>query len=332
MKKILKAFLLSLCLVISACGKEASIDEARTILAQHLEKRYGEEFEIGFGGRRSFKIGDREKSWYEFSIKPKSYIGTPKEYDSYYKSIGEVEIKKSLFSETLELSGDNYNLVLFKECANEFYGKKLKELFGENILPVLEISGEYSEKTKDFLESVKKTKDLDQNLYIKGGIYIFGRVESDEDREWYRAQIFKFLTFMKETGTFEYVDLGIIIWDERVLSEEFRTNKDLRKAILVARNTIDNDDEFINKRKKLMKQTDESMKTLTKENKKQILNSYIKSDIYGQKNIVDEIFTYNELLGIKIYSPKYIESQGLTHREKRNYDKVEDIKFWSELY
>lgn len=328
MKKILKVFLLSLCLVISACGKEASIDEARTILAQHLEKRYGEEFEIGFGGRRSFKIGDREKSWYEFSIKPKSYIGTPKEYDSYYKSIGEVEIKKSLFSETLELSGDNYNLVLFKECANEFYGKKLKELFGENILPVLEISGEYSEKTKDFLESVKKTKDLDQNLYIKGGIYIFGRVESDEDREWYRAQIFKFLTFMKETGTFEYVSLNIAIIDERILSQEYLKNSELKNALI--KKAEDNNLEwegYRSYRKELYNKN--FPKNYHISNTKEELTKIQRTKITEH---VGEWSNYNTLLYTKIYSPKYIESQYLKNKKKINYDKVEDIKFGYETW
>ena len=167
---------------------------------------------------------------------------------------------------------------------------------------------------------------------LSGGIYIFGRVESDEDREWYRKQIYEFVQFMKETGTFEYVDLGVVIWDERVLCEEFRTNEDLRKAILVARNIMDDDKEFIKERKRLMKKTDESMKKLTKEEKDKVLNSYIKSDIYGENNDVDRIFTYNELLGTKIYSPKYIENQGLVYREKTNYEKVEDVKFWSELY
>ena len=324
MKKILKVFLLSLCLVISACGNEASIDEARTILAQHLEKRYGEEFEIGFGGRRSFKIGDREKSWYEFSIKPKSYIGTPKEYDSYYKSIGEVEIKKSLFSETLELSGDNYNLVLFKECANEFYGKKLKELFGENILPVLEISGEYSEKTKDFLESVKKTKDLDQNLYIKEGIYIFGRVESDEDREWYREQIFKFLTFMKETGTFEYVDLSIMVVDDR----ELISNP--RKLLENLPNNL-SDNEWRKQRRQLMKAGNEEFRNMTQKEITAKINSINKGEYLKG--------TYSVLLYTKIYSPKYIESQGWNnsnrsdlYEEIKDYNKIKDIKFNIELW
>ena len=328
MKKILKVFLLSLCLVVSACGKEVSVEQARQALSKHLIERYGEEFEIGYMGRRS----DGKDTWYQAEIYPSKFNGTPKQYDKYYHRFGTVDIKKSLLGEEIKYVGDTYRFTLINESANKFFMPKLKELFGENILPIFDIFHYEIKPIPDFKKTIDMAKEKGEAPIIKGGIYIFGRVESDEDREWYRAQIFKFLTFMKETGTFEYVDLGIIIWDERVLSEEFRTNKDLRKAILVARNTIDNDDEFINKRKKLMKQTDESMKTLTKENKKQILNSYIKSDIYGQKNIVDEIFTYNELLGIKIYSPKYIESQGLTHRKKRNYDKVEDIKFWSELY
>ena len=327
MKKILKVFLLSLCLVISACGKEASIDEARTILAQHLEKRYGEEFEIGFGGRRSFKIGDREKSWYEFSIKPKSYIGTPKEYDSYYKSIGEVEIKKSLFSEILELSGDNYNLVLFKECANEFYGKKLKELFGENILPVLEISGEYSEKTKDFLESVKKTKDLDQNLYIKGGIYIFGRVESDEDREWYRAQIFKFLTFMKETGTFEYVDLAFYILDERILTKKFEKAKPL---LIEKIKECNSSQEFIEYREKILSQLDNEYKKMTVEEKQEKINNYSKSQIREFKNY--DYTGYCSIYHTALRSIKFLENEPrLSMYKKLDYNSKKDIKLYNTI-
>ena len=318
MKKILKVFLLSLCLVISACGKEASIDEARTILAQHLEKRYGEEFEIGFGGRRSFKIGDREKSWYEFSIKPKSYIGTPKEYDSYYKSIGEVEIKKSLFSETLELSGDNYNLVLFKECANEFYGKKLKELFGENILPVLEISGEYSEKTKDFLESVKKTKDLDQNLYIKGGIYIFGRVESDEDREWYREQIFKFLTFMKETSTFEYVSLGINIADERCLTDYFKKNIN---NLLKAKQKYKTSSEFIIYRDNIFKKAEKEFKQMTDKEKYKRIEEFNKSNL-----LENDIKGYGVIYHAGILSPKFKDSEPRAKSKRKEYNDIKDVE------
>ena len=319
MKKYIVAFLIG----IVAFGFFKLKFNPESILLRHLEKKYNKEFVIAYGGKRNIGIS----SWYEAEICPKELVGTSREKDKYYWAKGFVENGKG---------GDTYGKVLLNESANNFYLPKLKELFGENVLPVLDLKGGYIE------EDYVKEMELRNKLYkerldgnfnpLSGGIYIFGRVESDEEREWYRKQIYEFVQFMKQTGTFEYVDLGVVIWDERVLCEEFRTNEDLRKAILVARNIMDDDKEFIKERKRLMKQTDESMKKLTKEEKDKVLNSYIKSDIYGENNDVDRIFTYNELLGTKIYSPKYIESQGLTHREKTNYEKVEDIKFWSELY
>ena len=295
-------------------------------LEKNLYKRYGEEFNISALYKRKSNSGIRYQAEY---IYPKSYDGTLKGYDSYYWGKGFVRVENLGLK---LIAGDTYGGVLLNESANEFYLSKLKELFGENVLPILDVRGAY--KYTDFQKEY-----LREEKTISGGIYIFGRVESDEDREWYRKQIYEFVQFMKETGTFEYVDLGVVIWDERVLSEEFRTNEDLRKAILVARNIMDDDKEFIKERKRLMKQTDESMKKLTKEEKDKILNSYIKSDIYGVGNRNDEIFVYNKLLGMRIYSPKYIEMKGWNkskdpdvYEEIKNYDNVSDIKFTFEQY
>ena len=297
MKKYIVVFLIG----IVAFGFFKLKFNPESILLRHLEKKYNKEFVIAYGGKRSIGIS----SWYEAEIYPKELVGTPKEKDKYYWAKGFVENGKG---------GDTYGKVLLNESANNFYLPKLKELFGENVLPVLDLKGGYIE------EDYVKEMELRNKLYkerpdgnfnpLSGGIYIFGRVESDEDREWYRKQIYEFVQFMKETGTFEYVDLGIVIWDKRVLSEEFRTNEDLRKAILVARNIMDDDKEFIKERKRLMKQTDESMKKLTKEEKDKILNSYIKSDIYGVGNRNDEIFVYNKLLGMKyLFSKIYRKSR-----------------------
>ena len=183
-----------------------------SILLRHLEKRYNKEFVIAYGGKRSIGIS----SWYEAEIYPKELVGTPKEKDKYYWAKGFVENGKG---------GDTYGKVLLNESANNFYLPKLKELFGENVLPVLDLKGGYIE------EDYVKEMELRNKLYkerpdgnfnpLSGGIYIFGRVESDEDREWYRKQIYEFVQFMKETGTFEYVDLDIIISDERALTKGY---------------------------------------------------------------------------------------------------------------
>ena len=314
-----------LILILTGCLSES--DRAERVLQKHLKDRYGEEFVIFGMGKRAGNV----RRWYEAAvIYPKSYIGTRKENDSYYWGKGFVDLNNGM------KGGDTYGGVLLNESANKFYGKKLKELFGENYLAVLDVGGYY--ESIDFEEEMKKRKksydESPNGVFppISGGIYIFGRVENDEDREWYRKQIYEFIQFMKKTETFEYVDLGIIVWDERTLSKEFRENKELRNEIITARNKYKDDKEFIKTRKKLMEQTNESIKELTNKEKKNILDNYIRSQMYGENNNVDRILAYNELLGIKIYSPKYINSHGLHHREKLSYERIEDVKYWNELY
>ena len=312
-------------LLFTGCLSES--DRAERVLQKHLKDRYGEEFVIYGMGKRAGNV----RRWYEAAVVyPKSYIGTRKENDSYYWGKGFVELNDGMEG------GDTYGGVLLNESANEFYGKKLKELFGENYLAVIDVKGPYS--NRDFEKEMESRRiSLEKELggippEIAGGIYIFGRVENDKDREWYRKQIYEFIQFMKETGTFEYVDLGVIVWDERVLSDEFRENKKLRNEIIAARNTYKDNKEFIKIRKKLMSKTNKSAENLTNKEKKEILDNYNRSQMYGENNNVDKILAYNELLGIKIYSPKYIESQGLYHRKKSNYEKIEDIEYWNEIY
>ncbi|MCF2674860.1 hypothetical protein I6E43_15885, partial [Fusobacterium varium] len=138
--------------------------------------RYGEEFEVGYAMIDGYTKGDRDVTWYEARVTPIRYIGTPKYTDSYYRAVGTVMVKKKMFREEFGITRDTYSNVMLKESANEFYGKKLKELFGENYLSVLEVTGSYSDKSKNFEGSVKLTKEKGDRLYISGGIYIFGRV------------------------------------------------------------------------------------------------------------------------------------------------------------
>ena len=330
MKKILKAFLLSLCLVISACGKEVSVEQARQALSKHLIERYGEEFEIGYMGRRS----DGKDTWYQAEIYPSKFNGTPKQYDKYYHRFGTVDIKKSLLGEEIEYVGDTYRIVLMNESANNFYLPKLKELFGENVLPVLDINiGELS-IYPDFITEIKERLKNGGHPQIKGGIYIFGRVESNEDREWYRAQIFKFLSFMKETGTFEYVGLWIVIADERVLSNKFVNNEEDKKKLIALHNNKTTD--FRYKRAKIMEKYNESYNKTSIENIRKRVNNILKSHLYnpnGNNVGFSKLTYYNELLVTPIYSKKFIQSQYLEDSYKlKEYNKIEEVDFIEEYY
>ena len=313
MKRLFKVLvILSIAVLFISCGRKVTSEEAEEKIAQHMYERYGEEFEVGYAMIDGYTKGDRDVTWYEARVTPIRYIGTPKYTDSYYRAVGTVMVKKKMFREEFGITRDTYSNVMLKESANEFYGKKLKELFGENYLSVLEVTGSYSDKSKNFEGSVKLTKEKGDRLYISGGIYIFGRVENDEDREWYRKQIYEFIQFMKETGTFEYVDLDIIIVDERALIpnpkkllENFPKNlseSDRRK-----------------KRREMMKVGDKEFASMTQKEILDKINSINKADYRNQ--------FFGGLLYVKVYSPKYIKAQKLGNREEKEYDTVNNIKF-----
>lgn len=313
MKRLFKVLvILSIAVSFISCGRKVTPEEAEEKIAQHMYERYGEEFEVGYAMIDGYTKGDRDVTWYEARVTPIRYIGTPKYRDKYYKAVGTVMVKKKMFREEFGITRDTYSNVMLKESANEFYGKKLKELFGENYLSVLEVTGSYSDKSKNFEGSVKLTKEKGDRLYISGGIYIFGRVENDEDREWYRKQIYEFIQFMKETGTFEYVDLDIIIVDERAL---ISNPKKLLENF--PKNLSESDQR--KKRREMMKAGDKEFASMTQ---KEILN---KINSINKAEYRDRFF--GGLLYVKAYSPKYIKAQKLDNREEKEYDTINSIKF-----
>ena len=276
-------------------------EKPEDILQKHLKNKYKEEFVIAMLGKR--------EEIYEAIIYPKKYEGTPRENDSYYWGKGFVRGKKG---------ADTYGLVLLNESTNEFYLPKLKELFGNNVLPIFNLGPAYTKNNfKEEIEIMKKSYKSDPTGNfepISGGIYIFGRVESDEDREWYRKQIYEFVQFMKQTGTFEYVNLAFYISDERLLSDEFQNNESLQNTLRKLGERV-----AVKERKEILSKVDESYKNTSLESRQKYLENMNKSDIRN------EIYV-NFWLYTKIYSKKYIESNSLDS-EKKEYDKLEDIEF-----
>ena len=319
MKKLFKILvILSIVMLFISCGREVTSWEAKEALSKHLIERYGEEFEIGYMGRRS----DGKEVWYEAEIYPSKYVGTVKEYDKYYRESGTVNIEKGILGEKLGKAGDTYGIVKVNESAEKFYKKKLKELFGDNVLQVYDIW--FNRILDDYsFENIIRVSDEERTaLIIKGGIYIFGRVESDEDREWYRKQIYEFIQFMKETGTFEYVDLDILVVDKRVLLNEFQNNSigTLTKLAEIQENISEK--EFLKKRKNIMNELNIYFENNKKyeENLEKINKSKLREEGVA-------IYTKgNNLLYLKLYSPKYIKIQGYK-KEINNYNTNDEIKF-----
>ena len=325
-KKYLKFFLpvfIALFCILMASNSKVSDKAARKVLSSYLREKYGEPFTLRFGGRDGFEVGDRKSYWYEYDIVPESYYSSNKLYDSYYDAKASIEIKETFFGEKFESPGDTYSLILLKESANEFYGKKLKELFGENILPIFEIDC-LCDKSKDFMKSVELTKKNNYPLYVDGRIYIFGRVENDEDREWYREQSYKFVEYMKETGTFENVHISLTVVDERIFAngalkyiQSLKEIKDVNKEL---------------------KPLDKRFKYIPKELVQEKINNLPKEKTY---EVLNDYHAY--LLSTSIFTPKYIDVDfDFTNKRDlewiwkyyggiKEYDKLEDIQFDDEL-
>ena len=317
MKKLFKILIiLSIAMSFISCGREVTSWEAKEALSKHLIERYGEEFEIGYMGRRS----DGKEVWYEAEIYPSKYVGTVKEYDKYYRESGTVNIEKGILGEKLGKAGDTYGIVKVNESAEKFYKKKLKELFGDNVLQVYDIW--FNRILDDYsFENIIRVSDEERTaLIIKGGIYIFGRVENDKDREWYRKQIYEFIQFMKETGTFEYVRLSFYIIDERMLVEGAeKCFENIKYKSKTRRGITEEIDKILNPMTK-------KYEILTKEEKERKLESF------NKKNIDKEI--RGILLLAPIGSIKYIENNYFTNEEilkifgrKKLYDNLEDVQF-----
>lgn len=313
MKSFFKYSLLIIVLLFTSCGRVTE-QEARKALSEHLKTRYNEEFNIGLIGRRS----DDRDTWYQAKIYPKKYEGTTREYDEYYHRNGNVNIKKGIFGESIDYVGDTYRIVLMNESANKFYLPKLKELFGENVLPVLDINIAELSIYPEFLTEMKERMKTGGHPQIKGGIYIFGRVESDEDREWYRKQIYEFVQFMKETGTFEYVAMQIKILDERCLTNYFDRNK---KELLEAKQKYTTSKDYLDFRENFFKKSNNEYEQMTQEEKNIKMDSFNKGEFndYGNN-------TYFSLYHMGLTSPKFKDSEPRDKSRRKEYNNISDVQ------
>lgn len=198
---------------------------------KYLKKEYNQNFRISFMYDYS-----KEKEIpvdYDIWVMPKKYSDLAREgwYDNYY--LGNVSIKDRKIVE------DNFINVAVRDSANNFYLPKLKELFGEDVFPILILVGEVKEK--DFVKEIeRRNKIFKENSKIEGydfggTIYVLGKVKTDADREFYREKIFEFVKYLKETGAFEKTSIKIEIVDketfEKNLSEATQNYKIIPESI-----------------------------------------------------------------------------------------------------
>ena len=336
MKKQTKLFfLLIIVLSFASCFEKATESEARIILEKHLEQRYGEPFYVGRMGRRSSR-NDRE--WFEANILPLRHMNTPKERDRYYWSTGTARIVRKWYGEDLS-PGDIYMAVRLNEDANDYFRPKLKEIFGDMVLPVLDINVHIVKGNGNFLETVEfasregttreqKGQGEGAGFDITGGIYIWGRIDDLEEKEVYREKIFEFIQYMISQNMFTYVDLAFYILDERSLAPRF--DKEIGPELVRAREKIETADEFIAYRSELLSELDDEYLKLTEEEIYLKMNSfnmgYFRDFYSSDKN------GYSVIRQTHVFSPNFWESRKLVqHIKKLYYDSKDEILLFNSV-
>jgi len=200
------------------------VEKVRQKIEEILLEKYGEEFVVDRIGMRS-AAGEK---FYQARIYPKAIVGTDKEGDKYYYKRASVDIET--FG-GLKGVADTYGVVRMNNEAEEYLKEKAIELFGKRIR--LKVDVDYERKSgvifvtyyvSDFKKRLKEIREMPDkrrmklNLYI----YIFDKIDNDEEKEKRRREIFEYIGYLKKEGIFEYLEMGVIFIDERVLTPSYK--------------------------------------------------------------------------------------------------------------
>ncbi|MGM0508648.1 MAG: hypothetical protein ACQERZ_05720, partial [Fusobacteriota bacterium] len=67
------------------------------------------------------------------------------------------------------------------------------------------------------IRDMPKKRRIELELYV----YIFDRIDDDKEKEKRREDIFEFIQYLKKEKLFEYLEMGVIFIDERVLAPSY---------------------------------------------------------------------------------------------------------------
>ncbi|MTI59919.1 MAG: hypothetical protein FH762_08030 [Firmicutes bacterium] len=181
------------------------------------------------------QIGTRtfgDKKYYQAKIYPKSIIGTNKYGDEYYSATASIDI---LSFGRLDEPGDSYGRVIARKKVLKYLTPKIKEIFGERVRLKPKITYHTRNKhgvmvgylTPDFDMALKKSIEDPENnrLLLDLDVYIFKRIENEEEKEERRKEIFELVQYLKEEGLFEYLEMRMVFVDERVLAPSYKKYK-----------------------------------------------------------------------------------------------------------
>ncbi|QTL97324.1 hypothetical protein GM661_04655 [Iocasia frigidifontis] len=306
------------------------IEDVRTKMEEYLYEKYGEEFVVDRIGTRS---GRNDKKFYQARIYPKSIVGTSKEGDDFYYASASVSIEGY---GRLGGVGDSYSFVTRNIDMEKYLLSSVKKIFGERVLLKVDVEHKVTGdgswwagyKSTSLEEMRNKIKDSPEKnrIELKLFIYIFDRIETEEEKEERRREIFEFVQYLKEEGLYKYLELGVIFIDERVLAPGYGEYSlavrfsDKEKVEIGGKKVYLPPLEL---RKEMSVKLEEEIDKMSEEELLERMGRIKKSRL-------DDLRGYNTQCGTFIYSWGMLEenySSSLSRRDKsRNYSKLEHVE------
>ncbi|MTI59917.1 MAG: hypothetical protein FH762_08020 [Firmicutes bacterium] len=305
------------------------LEDVQRKIEEHLYQKYGEEFVVTQIGTRS----SRGEEFYQARIYPESIIGTNREWDDYY--CASATISKRSFGK-LGGVGDSYSYVNRNMDLEKYLLPEIKNIFRERVLIKVDVAHEvtgdgswWAGYKSVSLEEMRKdiAEDPERNRIILDlDVYIFDRIENEEEKEERRKEIFELVQYLKEEGLFEYLSLVIKIVDEKSLTPSYRSYK--RKLDYSNKETVKiNGIKVELPPKKLINEMSQVLgKELREQSEEDLINNMnrIKKSEMG----IDGIEGYLEQYFIRIVSIDMMKIQGYgEYEEEKEKGRLEEHKY-----
>ncbi|OCL25317.1 hypothetical protein U472_13245 [Orenia metallireducens] len=323
--------ILSLSITIAGCINKSpkyTIEDVRTKIGDYLYEKYGEEFIVDRIGARD----DDGVTEYVARVYPKSIVGTIKENDKYYYGSATIDVGES--GELVE-PGDSYSYVTRNIDMEEYLLPQVKKTFGERVLLKVDVQHKVTGdgswwagyKSKSLEEMNKKIqKDPEHNrLELELYLYVFDQIEDKSEKEERRKDIFEFVQYLKEEDLFNYLELGVIFIDERVLAPSYpQFKQEINQSDLVKKK-IEGEIVLLPPLELRRRMSTELQKEIDKMSEKELLanmRSIRKSKLKG-------ITKYNMQYVALVYSLGMLKERypsSITEEDKKNnYNSLEKI-------
>jgi len=221
---------------------------------------------------------------------------------------------------------------------------QVKKEFGERVLLKVDVehkvtgdgswwAGYKSKSLEQMKRKVKK--DTEHNrIELELDLYIFDRIDNEEEKERRRREIFNFVQYLKDEGLFEYLEMRIVIMDERVLAPSY--DKFERKIYFSRKveKEIAEENEIIQLPPKKLRVE------MSKQLQNEVDNMSLKEMLVNMEKINKEDLTYkgirkwNSQYQDLIYSEKILKEKyghDSSYEKIKEYDDMSDISIGSNL-